>query len=54
MPAIMDQQGYTTAAFHGDVGSFGIAIIPINLGDINISLVKTTTRINPTIVLAMV
>lgn len=22
MPAIMDQQGYTTAAFHGDVGSF--------------------------------
>lgn len=22
MPAILDQQGYTTAAFHGDVGSF--------------------------------
>ncbi len=31
-PAILDQQGYTTASFHGDVPSFGTETTPISLG----------------------
>lgn len=53
MPAILDQRGYSTAAFHGDVGSFGIATILTNLGDIITSLVKIIIKTRPTIALGM-
>ena len=53
MPAIMDQHGYSTASFHGDVGVSGTGSTHIKHGAINTSLIRTITQVKKTIMSVM-